>query len=497
MARAKAWIARNRFLAVFGGLALALVLGVAFVGVASATNSPSFCRSACHEMQPYHDAWSQGPHKDISCIECHVDPGNVAQLKHKVVALGEVATHFRGDTSFPREVQAEVPNERCIRCHSKISIDSTGFDHAVHAKRGPCTQCHADAGHKVTIESLKAAGYYSGFVGSGASAESTTAVVDGGRADLPGHVSISCSRCHVMSTNTCSSCHAPKHPARGECSTCHATGAEFTFTHPVDRTDCESCHTPKPTHTTAAPPATACTTCHKQPGVAWSFTHPSKSSDCESCHARPAKHRAGSCSQCHVAGASWKFKHPAAKSNCESCHNRPSGHRSGSCTTCHSVGASWSFRHPGNRSSCTSCHNRPSGHRSGSCTSCHSTGSRWSFRHPGNGTSCGSCHNRPSGHKSGSCSSCHSVGKRWVFRHGSSSNCSSCHKAPSNHYGSRCSSCHSPSRSWRSATFRHPGIPGGEHRSTSFACVKCHPGDGRGPGHYCSCHGNTTGPGDD
>lgn len=538
MAHAKAWIARNRFLAIFGGMALALVLGAAFVGVASATNSPSFCRAACHEMKPYHDAWATGPHKDISCIECHVDPGSVAQLKHKVVALGEVATHFRGDTSFPREVSSEVPGERCIRCHSKISIDSVGFDHAVHAKRGPCTQCHADAGHKVTVEALKAAGYYSGFTGDGASSESTTAIVDGGVADVPGHKSISCSRCHVMSANTCSSCHKPQHPVRGECNTCHATGEKFIFTHPVNRTDCATCHTPKPTHTKTTPKMAAnaeapCTTCHKQAGVKWSFTHPSKKSDCESCHARPAKHRAGTCTQCHKSGISWKFTHPAAKSSCDSCHNRPAGHRSGSCTTCHSVGSTWAFKHPGSRSSCASCHNRPSGHQSGSCTTCHSVGSSWAFRHPGNGSSCSSCHNRPSkhrsgscrschsvgkrwtfshpgngasctschkrpsGHKAGSCSSCHSVGKRWVFRHGSSSKCSSCHKAPSKHYGTSCSKCHSPKRSWKSASFRHPSIRGGEHRSTSFSCVKCHPGDGRGPGHYCSCHGNTTGPDDD
>lgn len=458
MARARTWIASNRFMAVFGGLALALALGAAFVGAASATNSPSFCRTACHEMQPYHDAWATGPHKNISCIECHVDSGQVARLKHKVVALGEVATHLRGDTSFPREVQASVPNERCVRCHSKIAVKRTGFDHAVHAKRGPCIQCHADAGHKVTVASLKAAGYYSGLTGAGASSESTTAIVGGGKANLPGHVAVSCSRCHIMSASACSSCHTPKHPARGECTTCHATGAKFAFKHPVDRTDCQTCHTPKATHTKTARPTTACATCHKQAGVKWSFSHPAKGANCESCHARPAKHRSGTCTQCHQTGVSWKFKHPAARANCQSCHDRPSGHRPGGCTSCHSVG------------------------------------SRWSFRHPGNGASCASCHNRPSGHRSGSCQSCHSVGSRWVFRHGSSGRCSSCHQAPAKHFGTSCASCHSPSRSWRSASFRHPSIPGGQHRSTSFACIRCHPGDGRGPGHYCSCHGSTTGP---
>ncbi len=149
---------------------------------------------------------------------------------------------------------------------------------------------------------------------------------------------------------------------------------------------------------------------------------------------------------------------------------------------------------PGAKSTCTSCHPRPSGHRSGSCTTCHSVGKSWKFSHPGSGSSCASCHNRPGGHSSGACQSCHSPGSKWTFRHSSSLNCSSCHKAPSNHYGSTCQNCHSPSRSWSSATFTHPRIPGGEHSSRSFACTKCHPGSGKGPGHFCSCHGNTTGP---
>ena len=457
MARTRLWIARHKTLAIFSGIALALAVSVAFVGVANATNSPTFCRAACHEMQPYHDAWTQGPHKDVSCVACHVDPGQLAQLRHKVVALGEVATHFRGDTSFPREVQANVPNERCLKCHAKILVKQVGFDHAVHAKRGPCVQCHADTGHKVSIAALKTAGYYSGFTRTGASAESTSAVVDGGKADLPGHLTVACSRCHVMSALACSSCHKPKHVSRGECDTCHATGAKFVFAHPANRTDCQTCHTPKAAHTKIAG---TCAGCHTRPGVKWSFTHPAGTANCQSCHARPANHRPQQCFACHALGGKWKFSHPAGKPNCASCHNRPANHRAGSCTTCHAVGP------------------------------------KWAFRHPGNGASCASCHNRPSGHRAGSCNSCHRVGAKWVFRHGSSSKCSTCHNPPSSHYGSTCSSCHSPSRAWRSATFRHPGIPGGQHRSTSFACVKCHPGDGRGPGHYCSCHGNATGPTD-
>ncbi|MEI7813610.1 MAG: NapC/NirT family cytochrome c [Coriobacteriia bacterium] len=508
-----------------------VVLGVAFAGIARATELPSFCGSACHEMGPFHSAWTTGAHKNISCVECHVDVGTIARMEHKVVALKEVATHVTGDPKFPMEQVTPVPSERCKRCHPNVALTSTGFSHAEHANRGECVMCHATVGHDVSISALKEAGVYNDFAKT--TFDTTkTAVVDRGKANLAGHKTVPCSRCHDMAAAKCSECHKPKHVDRGkDCTVCHATGAKFVFTHPV-RADCGTCHKPKsPAHTwkgactdchksgpgvnfnvthpadtnceschprPAKHRAGTCAPCHKKTGVSWAFAHPD-SGDCEPCHARPANHKSGSCSSCHHSpGKNWAYAHPGSKADCTSCHPRPSGHRSGSCTSCHtSVGKSWNFSHPGSKSDCTSCHARPSGHRSGSCTSCHaSVGKSWKFSHPGSSSNCASCHSRPGGHNSGSCQDCHSPGSKWTFRHTGSSSCSSCHKAPSNHYGTTCQSCHSPSKSWSSATFSHPGIPGGEHRSTSFACTKCHPGSGRGPGHFCSCHGNTTGPSD-
>jgi len=508
-----------------------IVLGVAFAGIAKATDQPSFCGGACHEMDPFHSAWTQGAHKNISCIECHVDPGTIARMEHKVVALKEVASHIKGGYSFPNSEAVSVPSERCVRCHNDIKVTSTGFSHAEHAKRGECVMCHSTVGHNVSVAALKEAGVYTAST-KAAFDTTKTAVVDGGKANLPGHITVPCSRCHDMSATKCSQCHKPKHVDRGpDCTVCHATGPKFVFVHPV-RTDCGTCHKPKNAKHTwkgactdchkDAPGAsfkathtgsTACESCHKRPdkhrsgdcskchknvGANWAFAHPS-SGDCSGCHSRPAKHKSGSCAGCHQnAGSNWAYAHPGSGANCTSCHSAPSGHRSGSCASCHShVGKSWSFSHPGSGSSCASCHSRPSGHRNGSCTKCHRVGKSWKFSHPGNGSSCSSCHQRPGGHRGGQCSSCHSTGSKWAFRHSGSSSCGSCHNPPSNHYGNTCKSCHSPSRPWSSATFSHPRVPGGEHSSRSFACTKCHPGSGKGPGHYCSCHGNTTGPGDD
>ena len=473
----------------------AVLLGVAFAGIAKATDQPGFCGSACHEMAPFHTAWTSGAHKDIACVECHVDVGTVARMEHKVVALKEVAAHVTGDPKFPLEKITPVPSERCIRCHAEVNLTSPGFSHAEHAKRGECYTCHATVGHDVSVSALKEAGVYNSS--TKAAFDSTkTAVVDGGKANLTGHVAVPCSRCHDMAASTCSECHKPKHVDRGkDCTVCHSPGAKFVFTHPA-RNDCATCHTPKSAkHTWKG----ECTDCHKAaPGVSFQATHPTDTA-CETCHARPANHRTGACTTCHQnAGKNWAYAHPGSAANCASCHPRPSGHRGGSCVGCHkAVGKSWTFSHPGSKANCVSCHARPSGHRGGSCTSCHKVARSWRFSHPGNRSNCSSCHSRPGGHRSGACQSCHSTGSKWTFRHSGSLRCSSCHKAPSGHYGSTCKNCHSPGKSWTNATFSHPRIPGGEHSSRSFACTKCHPGDGKGPGHFCSCHGNTTGPEDD
>jgi hypothetical protein len=466
--------------------ALALFVG-GLIGVARATDSSSFCANACHEMKPYAAAWHQGPHAEVGCIQCHVQPGFVARLKHKLVALDEVKMHLTGTPTFPLpDSRIEpVPNSRCQQCHKNPTVNKPGFSHAQHAARRDCVACHFNAGHAVTPAALAAAGILNPATSRGQQIKLAGFGI--GAADLPDHISVVCSDCHRMSSTSCQTCHAqPSNHVKTNttvCATCHAPGEKFVFTHPAGQTDCASCHPTRPDHFETA---AECTVCHTKPGVTWAFAHATKNVPaCDTCHAAPAKHRPGACASCHTKpGVTWAFAHTPSVS-CTACHKPPAGHRSGACSSCHRrAGVSWAFTHPGT-TACATCHSRPARHRSGNCLTCHrNVGVSWRFTHPAS-TRCTTCHTRPSGHRSGSCLSCHRAGASWRFYHPSSSRCASCHRAPANHYGTTCASCHSPSRAWSSAVFRHPST-GGEHSYRSFACTKCHPSGP--PRVYCTCH---------
>jgi hypothetical protein len=391
-------------------LTAALVL--AFVGVAAAavpafqaTETPQFCTN-CHEMGPYYDAWTVGAHKTVSCVECHVDPGAVNHVEHKVVATQELWVHITGDPRFPQGT-AEVPNARCLTCHSGIP-EKTGprFSHRQHAGAGRCVECHSDVGHRVTSDALANAG----ILQPGLEPSAAASVSRGGANGTANHTPVSCSRCHDLTRVACSKCHAATHADRGECTTCHLPGTTWAFAHPSSA-DCASCHAAPRKHF-----GSACASCHS-PDVPFAKTAFKHGSDaCATCHQAPAKHRSGACAQCHrKPGVSWAFSHPASRS-CASCHTAPAGHsRAVQCSTCHKKpGASWAATHPASRA-CASCHKAPANHFGASCSSCHKPLVAWAratFRHPSTGGEhtyrsfvCVKCH--PSGYSSHTCTACH------------------------------------------------------------------------------------------
>jgi hypothetical protein len=431
-------------------LVIAIVLALAGVAVAAvpafqASEKPTFCNN-CHEMQPYYTAWTQGSHKSVDCVACHVDGGTVNHIAHKVEASKELWIHLTGDPRFPGGT-TDVPNARCLACHKDIP-GKTGprFSHKAHVGEAPCIQCHATAGHQVSLEALGKAGVLATSAVATAQAEAKTSLTTTG--SMAGHVAVSCTKCHGAKEIACSKCHTPPHDPRGECTGCHAPGTRWVFTHPTS-TDCASCHKAPARHFPGA-----CTDCHS-PSVAFKDTkYAHDSSACASCHASPSGHStAAACAECHrKPGTSWAFSHPSSKS-CASCHSAPRGHYAGACATCHSPSIAFKkavFRHTAG-SNCASCHKAPSGHNAA--------------------VACASCHRKP--------------GVSWAASHPSSSSCSSCHKPPASHYGTGCSSCHRVGVAWRQATFSHPRV---QHGYKAFACVKCHPSGYRS--HSCTtCHG--------
>ena len=388
-----------------------VVAGLMFVGTALFTDRPSFC-TTCHEMQPYYEAWGTGSHSKVSCVECHVAPGIFARFAHKFSALGEVRSHFVGDTRFPRPHPAYVPDSRCLTCHTSLpEKTATGFLHSQHAARGTCAACHPHAGHEVSDTTLKQAGVFSGRTAPAAIA-GALAIIGGGVANLPGHQPIDCSRCHNLAETGCQRCHVPRHAARGACGTCHLPGATWVFTHPKEGVDCSMCHKlPAADHIARKD----CLTCHPAVGVSWKRKH-IVGQECGDCHVQPAGHRVGSCSACHKKpGVDWSFVHPGASADCAGCHARPSGHKPGACNSCHTnAGKSWAFAHPAAPGDCAACHSRPANHYAGTCMLCHKhPGATFAFAHPASHHSwrsrpCVKCH--PNGYTSHFCT-CHGGGR--------------------------------------------------------------------------------------
>jgi nitrate/TMAO reductase-like tetraheme cytochrome c subunit len=456
-------------------LAGVLALGGGSVAAIKATEAPAFC-AKCHEMQPFHDAWAKGPHKNISCVACHVDPGTTAEVTHKVSALKEVYDHFASSPRFPGK-DVSVPNARCLVCHTDLPQKTkSGFPHAAHLSRTPCVSCHPDAGHNVTVDALAKAGLLAASNTTAPPSAETT----GGQ-----HIAVDCSRCHDLVKTACSSCHTPKHAPRGTCSTCHAAGPAWTFTHPGSAATCVTCHEPPKSHYTAA-----CTTCHdlQTPFAKTVYKHADP--QCTTCHALPDGHIATPlvCSTCHAKpGVDWSFTHPASTA-CTTCHAAPATHFGSDCAGCHKPGVPFkqtTYTHTSN--ACATCHQPPANHHHSPCTTCHTPGvkfvdTKWTHT---SSTSCGSCHTRPSKHSTSACSGCHKQpGRSWAFTHPNSTACSTCHTPPANHFGAACSSCHKPSVPFKSTQLNHPST---HHDWHSMACSNCHPSGPPKVG--CTCHG--------
>lgn len=294
-------LTNKSFLAVVG----AIICVIAFGGVVELTDQPFTC-TACHEMRPFYNAWKEGPHKNVACMYCHVEPTPPGRILHKFPVVKQLVFHVAGLGRFPLEEMPDIPNSRCTRCHSKLpTVVSGGFRHSLHSKRR-CVQCHTEGGHTITVAALEMYDIYSGRPLE----ERTLARLGSGAANISGHKQVECANCHNMGAMGCSACHISRHQKsvnRGPgCSTCHEPGKSFYFVHPESEL-CETCHTAPTDHKMAKSRAVrGCQICHRKPGVAWAAYHPGPNEPCESCHRSPSTHTA-----------------PTSMRQCPACHRRP------------------------------------------------------------------------------------------------------------------------------------------------------------------------------
>jgi nitrate/TMAO reductase-like tetraheme cytochrome c subunit len=111
-----------------GIAALILVLaglGAAFTFGATAaigwTETADFC-GRCHQMGPELAAYEAGPHKEVACAECHVEPGVGGWIKAKLNGTKQLIQVVTG--LYPKPVpppdHSNLPpvSSTCLRCHS-------------------------------------------------------------------------------------------------------------------------------------------------------------------------------------------------------------------------------------------------------------------------------------------------------------------------------------------------------------------------------------------
>lgn len=142
-------------------LAVVILAALAVTGM-HFTSQPNFCKT-CHEISPQVTSWSMGPHKSVTCLECHANPGTIGYVTRKIKGLNEVYLHVTGQ--IPSPIQAKFNMQTCIVCHTgKVSGYPTAknilltsgdlapkMPHAsIISGNISCLTCHQNMGHAAT-----------------------------------------------------------------------------------------------------------------------------------------------------------------------------------------------------------------------------------------------------------------------------------------------------------------------------------------------------------
>ncbi len=88
------------------------------------TETADFC-GRCHTMAPELAAYEAGPHRDVACAECHVEPGIAGWIKAKLNGTRQLVEVVLGTfpTPIPPPEHSDLPGAAvtCQRCHAVAS----------------------------------------------------------------------------------------------------------------------------------------------------------------------------------------------------------------------------------------------------------------------------------------------------------------------------------------------------------------------------------------
>lgn len=139
-------------IALGGVVAISLLTGVAL----KATSTPQFC-SSCHEMSPEFATWETSSHSKIACVTCHIEPGTMSFVEHKISSLNQLYLHLTGKVPNTIVMPDPIKNEVCEQCHSTArKVTASGdinIPHDKHLQQGiACVACHAGVVHGFVAE---------------------------------------------------------------------------------------------------------------------------------------------------------------------------------------------------------------------------------------------------------------------------------------------------------------------------------------------------------
>lgn len=141
------------------GVLAVMMLGGGVVGIWS--GYPSFCKS-CHHIVPHYESWATSVHgkEEVTCTDCHFEPGMLPYVMGKVNGMVEVVKYVTG--AYPTKLRSEVADVSCLRegCHSTdelkkkpLKVGKARFGHERHlgeSLRGihfRCATCHSTSLH--------------------------------------------------------------------------------------------------------------------------------------------------------------------------------------------------------------------------------------------------------------------------------------------------------------------------------------------------------------
>jgi nitrate/TMAO reductase-like tetraheme cytochrome c subunit len=105
------------------------VVGVGGMTAISFSETPGFC-GMCHTMDPELKAYAMSPHKEVTCAECHINPGLAGFVKAKANGTKQLADIIMGKfpTPIPPPDHADLPpvTVTCLKCHSLDQITENG-----------------------------------------------------------------------------------------------------------------------------------------------------------------------------------------------------------------------------------------------------------------------------------------------------------------------------------------------------------------------------------